>query len=109
MITVAAEAPPEKAPEMSHGAKEVAAASEAVFAPSKPALEPGRDAFHRIPDSALKALDKVERISTESKGAKGAEVAGDSLPHGESKVVLGGAADDDPAPKPGSGSLTPGT
>jgi 1,4-alpha-glucan branching enzyme len=108
-VAVAAEAAPEKAPETSQVAKEVAAAGGAAVAPSKPALEPGRDAFHRIPDSALKALDKVERISTESKGARGAEVAGNSLPHGSSKAVLGGAADNDPAPKPDSGSLPPGT
>jgi hypothetical protein len=108
VIAVAAEAAPENAPETSQVAKEVAAASGAVIAASKPALEPARDAFHRIPDSALRALDKVERISTEPKGAKGAEVAVDSLPHGESKTVLEGAADNEPAPKPDSGRLPPG-
>ena len=109
VIAVAAEAAPEKAPEASQGAKEVAAASEAVVAPSKPALEPARDAFHRIPDSALKALDKAERISTGSEGARRVEVAGDSLPEGEGQAADEGPIGNGPAPKQDSGPLPPGT
>jgi hypothetical protein len=109
VIAVAAEAAPEKAPEASQGAKEVAAASEAVVVPSKPAREPVRDAFHRIPDSALKALDKAERISTGSEGARRVEVAGDSLPEGEGQAADEGPIGNGPAPKQDSGPLPPGT
>ena len=103
VIAVAAEA----APETSQGAKEVAAATEAVIASSKPSLEPGRDAFHRIPDSALKALDAVAPVPAMTSGATSVEVEGNSLPQGETKTVREGAAGNGPAPKPDSGRLPP--
>ena len=108
VAAVAAEAAPEKAPEISQGAKEVAAASKAVVAPLKPAPEPGRDAFHRIPDSALKALDAVAPLPAVTSGVTSVEVEGNSLPEGESKAAREGAAGNSPAPKPDSGPLPPG-
>jgi 1,4-alpha-glucan branching enzyme len=61
-------AAPEKLPEKPLGAKQVAAAGAAVAAPASPAPVPGK-AFYRIPDTALKALDAVERAPAAVGGA----------------------------------------
>jgi 1,4-alpha-glucan branching enzyme len=60
-------AAPEKTPEPLLGGTPVAAASAAVASPANPAPDPGK-AFYRIPDSALKALDAVERAPAGSGG-----------------------------------------
>ena len=55
VIAVAAEALPEKAPETSQAAKQAADPSQAIAAS-------GGDAFHRMPDSVLKALEAVASV-----------------------------------------------
>ena len=62
----------EETPAMLQGAKQSSSAVDvrASHPPHpNPAPEPGKDAFHRVPDSALKALDAVERVLTGSGSA----------------------------------------
>ncbi len=58
LVVASPEPASEKAPEVLQSADPVASASAAVAAPAKPAPDSGK-AFHRIPDSVLKALDAV--------------------------------------------------
>jgi transcription-repair coupling factor (superfamily II helicase) len=48
-----------------------------------PAAEPGRDAFHRVPDFAGKERDAVERVPTVLGDVERVDVSKDSLPAGE--------------------------
>ncbi|MGO8928952.1 MAG: 1,4-alpha-glucan branching protein GlgB [Limisphaerales bacterium] len=108
VVAAAPEAAPEKAPATPQGAKRAAAASEAVAAPGSPALEPGK-AFHRIPDSVLKALEAVARVPATTSGATRVRLEENSVPGGEGQVAGERAVGNGPAPKPDSGSLPPGT
>jgi hypothetical protein len=98
-VVASFDAVPEKTPKTLQVAKQAAGASAPVASPTKPAPEAGK-AFHRIPDSALKALDAVEGVPDGLGGAR--KVLGvtgvnepvpphpNPLPEGEGIALAGG-------------------